>query len=143
MAPREARLAILISPWVTLVSGGHHNTKSDYLDAGRLHIYAEDYAGNNFSSNDCLLSPGRCRDISWWQRACPPLGLFVEYGNEEVFAPEIGGLVQFLRRGGVNINSRGQFGGIHAWPVASLFLSESNKRLKGLNALVREIKDKI
>ncbi|KAI0858937.1 Alpha/Beta hydrolase protein [Xylaria cubensis] len=117
-------LAVLISPWVTLVSERHYNTKSDYLDASRLHLYAEE-------------------DISWWHRACPPRGLFVEYGNEEVFAPEIGELVQFLKTGGVDITSRGQFGGIHAWPVASLFLSESNKRLEGLKALVRDIRDNI
>ncbi|KAI0544595.1 Alpha/Beta hydrolase protein [Xylaria curta] len=136
-------LAVLVSPWVTLVSERHYNTKSDYLDASRLHIYAKEYAGDDLSSNDCLLSPGRCRDISWWHRACPPRGLFVEYGNEEVFAPDIRELVQFLKTGGVDITSRGELGGIHAWPVASLFLSESNKRLKGLKALVRDIRDNI
>lgn len=29
--------AVLISPWVTLVSDKDHNTRSDYLDIGRLH----------------------------------------------------------------------------------------------------------
>ncbi|KAJ2972806.1 hypothetical protein NUW58_g9105 [Xylaria curta] len=136
-------LAVLLSPWVTLVSDRHHNTESDYLDTRHLHIYAEEYTGGTVSSNDCLLSPGQCRDISWWHRACPLHGLFVEYGNEEVFAREIGALVQFLKRGGINITSRGEFGGIHAWPVASLFLSESDKRLKGLKAIVRDIRENI
>ncbi|KAI0406678.1 Alpha/Beta hydrolase protein [Xylaria palmicola] len=132
-------LAVLISPWVTLVSDSHRNTKSDYLDAQKLQIYAEEYAGE-VSSNDSLLSPGQCRDISWWHRACPRHGIFVEYGNEEVFATEIGELVQFWKRGGIKITSRGEFGGIHAWPIASLFLSEPNKRLDGLKTLVREIR---
>ncbi|KAI0194172.1 cation efflux family-domain-containing protein [Astrocystis sublimbata] len=136
-------LAVMISPWVTLVSDRHSNTKSDYLDARRLHIYAEDYAGKNVPSDDCLLSPGRCKDISWWQRACPSGGIFVEYGDEEVFAADIRELARFLKENGVRITSRGQFGGIHAWPVASLFLSQSDKRLNGLKRVVQEIKDNI
>ncbi|KAI1155987.1 Alpha/Beta hydrolase protein [Nemania diffusa] len=136
-------LAVLISPWVTLVSDRHHNTKSDYLDTTRLHTYAEQYAGHTISSNDYILSPGLCKDISWWHRACPLRGLCVAYGSEEVFAPEIGELVQFWKRGGIEVTSRGEVGGIHAWPVASLFLSESSKRLKGLKALVQEIRDNI
>ncbi|KAI1429292.1 Alpha/Beta hydrolase protein [Xylaria sp. FL1777] len=136
-------LAVLISPWVSLVSDRHHNTKSDYLDARNLHIYAEEYAGDDISSNDSLLSPGQCRVITWWDRACPIHGFFVEYGNEEVFAREIEELIQFWKRGGIKIASRGEPGGIHAWPIASLFLSESNKRLTGLKVLVQEIRESI
>jgi acetyl esterase/lipase len=137
-------LAVLISPWVTLVSDRHYNTKSDYLNAGRLHTYARGYSGDSILSDDPLLSPGRCRDVSWWYRSCPPQGLFVEYGNEEVFAPEIKDLVRFWKRNGINVSDQGQFGGIHAWTVASLFLSsESNRRLKGLKGLVQKIRDSI
>ncbi|KAI1131643.1 Alpha/Beta hydrolase protein [Nemania abortiva] len=140
--PKPA-LAILISPWVTLVSDSHHNTKSDYLDTARLHLYANEYARDAVSLNGHVASPGQCRDISWWCQACPLRGLFVAYGNEEVFAPEIGELVQFWKKGGIKVTSRGEVGGIHAWPVASLFLSESNGRLKGLKALVQVIRDNI
>lgn len=136
-------LAILISPWLTLVSDRHQNTKSDYLDTRHLHIYAKEYAGYNASPNDGLLSPGRCRDVSLWRQACPSRGLFVAYGNEEVFAPEIVEVVQFWKKCGIKTTSRGEPGGIHAWPVASLFLSESNKRLDGLKDLVREIRENI
>ncbi|KAI0110468.1 Alpha/Beta hydrolase protein [Nemania sp. FL0031] len=136
-------LAVLISPWVTLVSDRYHNTKSDYLDIGRLHLYASEYARDAASPNDHIASPGQCRDISWWRQACPLRGFFVAYGNEEVFAPEIGELVQFWKKGGIQVTSRGEVGGIHAWPVASLFLSESNKRLEGLKALVEEIRGNI
>ncbi|KAI3336463.1 Alpha/Beta hydrolase protein [Xylariaceae sp. AK1471] len=137
-------LAVLISPWVTLVSDRHHNTRSDYLDTRHLHIYAQEYSGDGTSSDDPLLSPGRCRDVSWWYRACPPQGLFVAYGNEEVFAPDIEDLVWFWRRNGINVSGQGQYGGIHAWPIASLFLSsEPNRRLEGLKALVQKIKETI
>ncbi|KAI0816271.1 Alpha/Beta hydrolase protein [Xylaria sp. FL0064] len=136
-------LAVLISPWVSLVSERHHNTDSDYLDIRNLHTYAKEYAGGNISSKDSLSSPGQCRDISWWRRACPLHGFFIEYGKEEVFAPEIEELIRFWKTGDIRIVSHGEPGGVHAWPVASLFLSESNKRLMGLKVLVREIKNKI
>ncbi|KAJ8125329.1 hypothetical protein O1611_g8310 [Lasiodiplodia mahajangana] len=140
---KKPALAVLVSPWVTLVSDRHHNTRSDYLDIRRLHLYADEYTRDAASLKDYIASPGQCRDISWWRKACPPRGLFVAYGNEEVFAPEIGELVQIWKKGGIKVTSRGEVGGIHAWPVASLFLSESNKRLEGLKALVEEIRDNI
>ncbi|GAW11163.1 hypothetical protein ANO14919_005050 [Xylariales sp. No.14919] len=136
-------LAVLISPWVSLVSHRHQNTKSDYLDTRNLHIYAEEYAGGRNSSKDPLLSPGQCRNISWWRRACPSNGFFVEYGNEEVFATEIEDLIQFWKRGGIRITSRNETGGIHAWPVASVFISKSKKRFVGLKVLVQEIRGNV
>ncbi|KAI0512654.1 Alpha/Beta hydrolase protein [Xylaria bambusicola] len=140
--PKPA-FAVLISPWVSLVSDRHRNTRSDYLDAGNLHIYAEEYAGDDLSPHDPLLSPGQNRDVEWWRRATPDHGFFVAYGDEEVLAPETEGLVQFWKKGDIKVVDRGETGGIHAWPVASLFLSESNKRLKGLEAIVQEIRKNI
>ncbi|KAI1450758.1 alpha/beta-hydrolase [Annulohypoxylon stygium] len=137
-------MAVLISPWVTLVSSKHQNTASDYLDAGNLHQYARQYAGENVSVNDSLLSPGNCRDISWWERATPSKGMFIAYGAEEVFAPEIADLVGFFKGNDVKVHSREEKGGIHAWPVACLFLSSSlSDRQKGLKYLVEEIRKNI
>ncbi|KAI1330480.1 Arylacetamide deacetylase-like protein [Xylariaceae sp. FL0255] len=136
-------LAVLISPWVVLVSRKDRNTASDYLDAGNLHTYAREYAGP-VSSDDPLLSPGRCRDVSRWRRANPTNGVFICYGDEEVLAPEIKDLVQFWKDQDIKVKSRGEIGGIHAWPVASLFLcNETSTRLKGLKMLVEEIRDNI
>ncbi|KAI1302572.1 Alpha/Beta hydrolase protein [Xylaria venustula] len=140
--PKPA-LAVLISPWVSLVSDRHKNTKSDYLDITNLHTYAEEYARCDISSDDPLLSPGQCKDIAWWHMACPHHGFFVAYGEEEVFAPEIEELVHFWKKGGIKIASHGESGGIHAWPVASLFLSESKQRLMGLKLLAHEIRESI
>ncbi|KAI8634585.1 cation efflux family-domain-containing protein [Xylariaceae sp. FL1651] len=135
-------LAVLISPWVTLVSNRHQNTISDYLDTRHLHIYARQYSGSDVSSDDPTLSPGQCRDVLWWRQACPARGIFVGYGQEEVFAPEIQDLVRFWERNNIKVSSREEYGGIHAWPVAALFLSnQSSTRLKGLKALVKEIRD--
>ncbi|KAI1096498.1 alpha/beta-hydrolase [Rostrohypoxylon terebratum] len=137
-------MALLISPWVPLVSSKHQNTASDYLDAGNLHQYARQYAGENVSVNDSLLSPGNCRDISWWKRAIPSKGIFIAYGAEEVFAPEIADLVGFFKANDIKVHSREEKGGIHAWPVACLFLSSSlSDRQKGLKYLVEEIRENI
>ncbi|KAI0389810.1 alpha/beta-hydrolase [Xylariaceae sp. FL0594] len=137
-------LAVLVSPWVTLVSDRHRNTKSDYLDRGVLHTYAQEYAGNYTSLDDPLVSPGRCRDVRWWDQACPSHGLYLEYGTEEVFAPEIEELLRFWEGVGIEVTSRRQQGGIHAWSVASLFLSnDSTRRLDGLKNIVRHIRSRM
>ncbi|KAI1105920.1 cation efflux family-domain-containing protein [Jackrogersella minutella] len=137
-------MAVLISPWVTLVSSKHQNNASDYLDAGNLHHYARQYAGEKISVDDPLLSPGNCRDIAWWKNAIPSKGIFIAYGAEEVFAPEVTDLIRFLEENDMKVNSREEKGGIHAWPVACLFLSSSLRdRQKGLKSLVEEIRDNI
>ncbi|KAI1417788.1 Arylacetamide deacetylase-like protein [Hypoxylon sp. FL1857] len=137
-------MAVFISPWVTLVSNEHRNTTSDYLDAGNLHHYACQYAGEKVSVSDPLLSPGNCRDVSWWKRAAPSKGMFVAYGAEEVFAPEIADLIRFWEENDVKVRSRVEKGGIHAWPVARLFLSSSlEDRQKGLKSLADEIRNNI
>ncbi|KAI1405870.1 Arylacetamide deacetylase-like protein [Hypoxylon fuscum] len=137
-------MAVLISPWVTLVSNKHQNTTSDYLDVGNLHRYARQYAGEQVSVDDPLLSPGNCRDVPWWKKAMPSKGVYVAYGAEEVFAPEIADLIKFLEGNDLKVHSREEKGGIHAWPVACLFLSSSlDDRQKGLKPLVQEIRDNI
>jgi len=137
-------LAVLISPWVTLVSERHQNTRSDYLDIKTLHTYSQEYAGDYASPDDPLLSPGRCKDVLWWYQACPSHGIYLEYGTEEVFAAEIEDLVRFWEENGVEVSSRGQRGGIHVWPVASLFLSDgSARRLEGLKNIVQQIRGRV
>ncbi|KAK8138186.1 hypothetical protein PG984_001566 [Apiospora sp. TS-2023a] len=138
------RMAAFISPWTTLISPKHRNTPSDYLDEERLHEFALDYANRKIEADDPLISPGNCRDAQWWERACPSGGIYVAYGTEEVFAPEIEDLVSFWETHGVNASSRAEEAGIHAWPVASLFLCTSaTNRQKGLKALVEQIKENI
>ncbi|KAI0024816.1 cation efflux family-domain-containing protein [Xylariomycetidae sp. FL0641] len=136
--------AVLISPWVTLVSRRHRNTSSDYLDASHLHMYARQYARGETAVDDPLLSPGNCRDVQWWKKACPLNGIYMAYGAEEVFAPEIEDLIGFMEDNKIQVSSREERGGIHAWPVASLFLSTTpEERQKGLRDLVGQIKDNI
>ena len=48
-------MAVLISPWVTLISPKDRNTASDYLDADNLHQYAKQYAGAKISVHDPLI----------------------------------------------------------------------------------------
>ncbi|KAH8203372.1 hypothetical protein TruAng_002467 [Truncatella angustata] len=137
-------MAAFISPWVTLVSNRHKNTASDYLDAGSLHQYAREYVGKQSRADDPLISPGNCRDLSWWKRACPAGGMFFAYGAEEVFAPEIENLLKFLEKNKIHVASREEPGGIHAWPVAALFLASSTEdRQRGLRSIVRYVKDNI
>lgn len=133
-------MAVLISPWMTLVSPLDKNTQSDYLDAAGLHRYAHQYSGK-ISVSDPLISPGNCKDVELWRRASPPRGVFVMYGKEEVFAPEIRGWLGLMKQAGKPCNSREEEGGIHAWPVASLFLSSTKtERLKGLKDIVEHIR---
>lgn len=141
---RTPDMSVLISPWPTLHSPLYKNTRSDFLDADALQLYASQYAGNLALIFDPLASPGDCKDIAWWRDACPPGdrgGIFIAYGKEEVFAPGIEKLVQVLHKAGADVSVRGQDAGIHAWPVASLFLGDSaEQRLKGLRAIVKEMR---
>lgn len=137
-------MAAFISPWVTLVSDKHRNTRSDYLDADNLHIYGHQYSGGKVAVDDPLISPGDCRDVSWWKHACPDKGIHIEYGAEEVFASDIQDFLKFLEGNRIKVSGRREPGGIHAWPVACLFLSTSlEERQKGLRDLITHIRESI
>jgi acetyl esterase/lipase len=90
------------------------------------------------------VSPGCCKDILWWKRSSPTQGIIITYGTEEVLAPEIESLIDTLREAQVTVKSNAEIGGIHAWPVASLFLSSSREdRLDGLLTITNEIRQRI
>lgn len=146
-------LAVLISPWVTLASPLDRTTESDYLDAGQLHLYALQYASSDarlpheevsFLSRDdpaaeSIVSPGLCRDRAVWARGCRRF--FVTYGSDEVFVGAIREFLDYLASETVvRVNRRAESGGVHAWPVAALFLAGSTEeRLRGLRAIVDEV----
>ncbi|KAL9118219.1 MAG: hypothetical protein Q9187_005239, partial [Circinaria calcarea] len=90
--------ATLISPWVSLVSPKNRNTRSDYLDASSLHLYGSQYAALRSNLSSPQVSPGACTDSKWWARAAPSKGIFVIFGAEEVFGPEIREWVARLRK---------------------------------------------
>ncbi|KAI9691693.1 MAG: hypothetical protein M1822_007765 [Bathelium mastoideum] len=137
-------LAIMISPWVTLVSVKNHDTPSDYLNGNTLHIYGNQYAGPMASLDDPLVSPGKCRDLKWWKRASPLHGWSFLYGSEEVFAPETRGLIHLLKRTDVDVSVHEESGSIHAWPVASLFLGRNrDERQHGLRNIVKVMRQSI
>jgi acetyl esterase/lipase len=137
-------MAVLISPWVTLISPKDKNTASDYLDANNLHRYAKQYSGTKISVHDPLISPGKCKDVSTWRKAAPEQGFFISYGAEEVFAPEIRDLITLLGKANVRVDVQKAEGGIHAWPVASLFLgSTREERTKGLREIVKQISNRM
>lgn len=82
--------------------------------------------------------------MSWWRKASPSKGFFITYGAEEVFAPEIRDLVAMLERADLSVEAEDQKGGIHAWPVAALFLSSTREeRQKGLKVIVEKIRERI
>ncbi|KAK5663904.1 hypothetical protein OQA88_115 [Cercophora sp. LCS_1] len=103
--PKPA-LATLISPWVTLVSDRENTTESDYLDVHQLNKYGRLFAGDSISEMDPLVSPGCCKDISWWKRASPLRGIFITYGNDEILAPDIEGLIRILGEAGVVVGDQ-------------------------------------
>lgn len=134
------QMAMLISPWITLASSLHFPSRVDYLNRGTLRKYAHQYAGDAMIHGG-VASPGRCDDVKLWKAASPERGYFITYGSDEVLAPDIESFVERLGAGKVEIEARRFDGGIHAWPVASLFLSSTRrKRLYGLQTIVGEIR---
>lgn len=131
-------MAVLISPWVKLKSNLHYPSKVDFVDRRTLWAYAQEYAGAMLSRAPA--SPGSCADEELWLAASPRSGYFVVYGSEEVFAPEIEAFVRQQERLGIYVGATRFEGGIHAWPVTSLFLSSTeDRRLEGLTSIVRQI----
>jgi acetyl esterase/lipase len=133
-------MATLISPWVTLMTNSHYPSSVDYLDRQTLWRFAHEYAGEAMI-NQHPASPGNCLDEALWKAASPGRGYYVIYGEEEVFHPDIEAFIKRQSQLGIETKSWKVPGGVHAWPVASLFLSSTaDKRLEGLRRLVREIK---
>ncbi len=61
-----------------------------------------------------------------------------------MFAPEIRSLVTLLGKTDAKVETREEEGGIHAWAVASLFLSKPRaERLKGLHDIVKVISERM
>ena len=137
--PRGPKMALLISPWTTLISQKHKNTPDDFLETETLHRYARQYAGLK-SPHDHLVSPGECRNLSAWTD-CGVKRIIVIYGSEELLANDIEDFVQFLGNCGLEIDSIVQDGKIHVWPVISLFLSSGyEKRFEGLGDIVKSLR---
>lgn len=137
-------LAVMISPWVTVVSPNNRNTPSDYLNAGSLEAYGRQYIGSKVPVDDTLVSPGHCKDVQKWVEASPEKGWYFIFGSEEVLGPETRALISLLEKTGKSVRFHEEKGGIHAWPVASLYLGETKEeRLHGLQDIVRVIHDRI
>ena len=136
--------ATLISPWVTLSSPKNRNTPSDYLNSDSLHLYGRQYAGSEQRLSDPLVSPGMCKDGKRWAEAAPTAGFGMIFGSEEVLGPELRDLIALLRDAGCAVSVREEPGAVHAWPVVTLFLSDTqNERQKGVKDLVRMIRQAI
>ncbi|CAO2651488.1 Nn.00g040580.m01.CDS01 [Neocucurbitaria sp. VM-36] len=137
-------LAIMISPWVTIVSRNNRNTASDYLNSSSLELYGRQYIGSKVAADDPLVSPGHCKEVKKWANASPEKGWYFLYGSEEVLGPETRDLIGLLRSTGKDVEVWEDKGGIHAWPVASLYLGVTREqRLGGLRSIIGAIKERI
>lgn len=137
-------LATMISPWTTIVSQNNRNTPSDYLNADSLHLYGRQYAGKKIPIDDPMVSPGNCKDLRRWARASPSQGWLFLFGSEEVLGPEIRDFIALLRETGSHVDVDEEQGGIHAWPVAALYLGETGEeRLKGLQDITKVIRKRL
>jgi acetyl esterase/lipase len=126
-------MAVLVSPWVTIVSEQNRNTASDFLNKDSLELYGRQYVGLKAVVDDPMVSPGLCKDVKRWTDASPEHGWYFLYGSEEVLGAETRDLIHWEEKGG-----------IHAWPVASLYLGETKEeRLGGLRSMVGTIKERI
>jgi acetyl esterase/lipase len=137
-------LAVMISPWVTIVSKNNRNTASDFLNDNSLEQYGRQYIGKKASTTDPMVSPGHCKSAKKWIEASPDKGWYFLYGSEEVLSPETRELISLLKSTSKHVDEWEEPGGIHAWPVASLYLGESrDTRLEGLQSIVGAIRDRI
>lgn len=137
-------LAAMISPWVTIVSPNDRNTRSDYLNADSLHLYGRQYVGNKISEEDPIVSPGKCKDPVRWARASPSQGWLFLFGSEEVLGSEIRDLIELLKKTDTRVDVDEEQGGIHAWPVAALYLGETGEeRLKGLQDITKFTRERL
>jgi acetyl esterase/lipase len=134
------RKVILISPWVTLLSSRHHESTVDFLDRSTLWRYAHAYAGDAMIQQ-APASPGSCVDDELWHASQPKEGWLVTFGDQEVFAGDALDFIRKQRKLGHEVRVHKVAGGVHAWPVASLFLSSTvEKRLLGLRTIVDEVR---
>ncbi|KAH8704662.1 Alpha/Beta hydrolase protein [Phaeosphaeriaceae sp. PMI808] len=137
-------LCVMISPWVTIVSRNNRNTPSDYLNSSSLELYGRQYIGSKASSVDPMVSPGYCKDVKKWKDASPEFGWYFLYGSEEVLGPETRDLIAILKETRKEVGVWEEKGGIHAWPVASLYLGETREaRLSGLKSIVETTRGRI
>jgi len=121
----------------------HYPSNVDFLDRRTLWKYAHEYAGGAML-NQAPASPGSCNDEELWLRASPQRGYFVVYGSEEVFAPDAEDFLELQARLGIEVDGMRFDGGIHAWPVVSLFLSSTaDRRLEGLRSIVSQISKRV
>lgn len=134
------RKVVLISPWVTLLSLRHHESDVDFLDRSTLWRYAHAYAGETMVLQ-APASPGSCTDDELWQASQPKEGWLVAFGDQEVFAGDALDFIREQKKLGHDVRVHKVAGGVHAWPVASLFLSSTTeKRLLGLRTIVEEVR---
>jgi acetyl esterase/lipase len=137
-------MALVISPWVCLVSSGNLNTPSDYLNARSLERYGRQYCGSKVPVDDPLVSPGNCTNPERWRSASPTKGWVFMFGSEEVLATGTRDLVSLLKSATLDVDVHEEIGGIHAWPVASLYLGKTrNERLEGLRTIVDAVSSRI
>ena len=131
--------SVLLSPWVTLVAAGNQDTRGDFLNSDSLHLYAREYAGTEKNLKDPIVSPGLA-DLDWWASAAPTNGFYFSFGSEEVLAREAHRFIKLLRKASIPVRVREEPGGVHAWVIASLFLSNTfEERIFGMSEVVKAI----
>lgn len=132
-------MAILISPWVTLQSKLHGASPVDYLERERLWAYGRQYAGQEAMMSLSPASPGSCRDEAMWKAASPTKGYYVMLGKGEMLSGDIDDFVARQKGYGVRVKTLEDESGIHAWPMVRFILSSPERRLEGVDAIVKEI----
>lgn len=128
--------SILISPWVTLVSGEMYRSDIDYLDKDVLRKYANLYLGKA-KPDEPIQSPGNCIDTTIWSKICPYNGWLIVYGSEEVLKPGIEDFAQMLKNARIDVKTEELLGFVHAWPIVAYYLGSHNQQqLSVLHSIV-------
>jgi len=145
ISPPNPELAVLISPWTSLVTDHDHNPlhkhndEHDYLDMLTLWRYAHQYASSEHL-HQAPANPGACCDDELWRQAAPRRGFHVSWGSDEILAGDASDFVARQRSRNIAVEDMQMAGRPHAWPVASVFLAASeDERFEGLREIVRAV----
>ncbi|KAL5614801.1 hypothetical protein BROUX41_004890 [Berkeleyomyces rouxiae] len=132
---------ILISPWLSLISGKQNATASDYITPKILRKYAELYAPSISTSCKKIDSKslGPSLTAAGVSSVRPKNGYIVWFGEEEVLADDILEWVTILRTRGSQVTTIKRSAGIHVWPAASFFIRANNSRLDDMELIVDEM----
>lgn len=124
-------LAVLVSPWYTLISSDHQESTSDYISVDRLHFFAQLYAPDRDRGGVLSKASPSTMIQGNWREQGPKFGYVVWHGEDEVLAVDVHTMISRLTELNVPVHVEKREAGnrsLHVWPIISFFLASSQQR---------------